>query len=168
MAPLTRGAKGVPVTGAGGLAPQWAPDGRTLYDWSPDWTTVKAMDVTLQPAISVQRRRSLFTFPALSISYVRPFDLTRDGSRFLIPGQVAESPFEIRRLHKAGVYKVESAEASDMRVLVFGDHAVVNGTTTVKQTLRGKDMSGSTRWTDTFVKRDGRWQAVRSHSAKVQ
>jgi uncharacterized protein (TIGR02246 family) len=69
---------------------------------------------------------------------------------------------------RAGIYKVESAEASDMRVLVFGDHAVVNGTTTVKQTLRGKDDSGTARWTDTFVKRDGRWQAVMGYAVKAQ
>jgi uncharacterized protein (TIGR02246 family) len=69
---------------------------------------------------------------------------------------------------KAGIYKVESAEVKDMRVLVFGDHAVVNGTSVVKQTMKGKDNSATSHWTDTFVKRDGRWQAIVSYNARVE
>jgi ketosteroid isomerase-like protein len=69
---------------------------------------------------------------------------------------------------KAGIYEVESAEASDMRVVVFGDHAVVNGSSTSKYTMRGKDASRKTRWTDTFEKRDGRWRAVVSYIVKIE
>ena len=69
---------------------------------------------------------------------------------------------------KAGIYKVESAEVSDMRVVVFGDRAVVNGISTSKYTLRGKDASGKTRWTDVFEKRDGRWLAVVTYLAKME
>lgn len=69
---------------------------------------------------------------------------------------------------KAGIYKVESAEVSDMRVVVFGDRAVVNGISTSKYTLRGKDAGGKTRWTDVFEKRDGRWRAVVSYLAKME
>jgi uncharacterized protein (TIGR02246 family) len=69
---------------------------------------------------------------------------------------------------KAGIYKVESAEASDMRVVVFGDHAVVNGSSASKYTMRGKDASRKTRWTDTFEKRDGRWRAVVSYIVKIE
>lgn len=67
---------------------------------------------------------------------------------------------------RAGIYKVEACENSDMRVVGFGDHAVVNGLNTAKQTLRGKDISGVNRWTDTFVKQDGRWRAVFTHAVK--
>jgi uncharacterized protein (TIGR02246 family) len=67
---------------------------------------------------------------------------------------------------KAGIYKVEACENSDMRVVVFGDHAVVNGLNASKQALRGKDVGGVQRWTDTFVKQDGRWRAVFSHLVK--
>jgi uncharacterized protein (TIGR02246 family) len=69
---------------------------------------------------------------------------------------------------KAGIYKVESLEASDMRVVVFGDHAVVNGLTTAKATMRGKDASGKNRWTDVYEKRDGRWRAVFTHYIKPE
>jgi uncharacterized protein (TIGR02246 family) len=69
---------------------------------------------------------------------------------------------------KAGIYKVESAEASDMRVVVFGDQAVVNGSSTSKYTMRGKDASGKSRWTDVYEKRDGRWRAVVSYIVKIE
>jgi len=69
---------------------------------------------------------------------------------------------------KAGIYKVESEEVSDIRVVVFGDHAVVNGMTASKQTLRGKDASGKSRWTDVLEKRDGRWRAVTTYIVKIE
>jgi ketosteroid isomerase-like protein len=69
---------------------------------------------------------------------------------------------------KAGIYKVESEEFGDMRVVVFGDHAVVNGIAASKQTLRGKDSSGKFRFTDVFEKRDGRWCAVTTYLVKIE
>jgi uncharacterized protein (TIGR02246 family) len=69
---------------------------------------------------------------------------------------------------KAGIYKVESSEASDMRAVVFGDQAVVNGISMTKGTKRGKDDSGKSRWTDVYEKRDGRWRAVVSYIVKIE
>jgi len=69
---------------------------------------------------------------------------------------------------KAGIYKLESTEASDMRAVVFGDQAVVNGVSVIKGTMRGKDDSGKSRWTDVFEKRDGRWRAVLSYAFKIE
>jgi uncharacterized protein (TIGR02246 family) len=68
---------------------------------------------------------------------------------------------------RAGAYKVESAQVSDMRVLIFGDQAVVNGLTTAKQTFQGKDISGTLRWTDVWIKRNGRWQPVTTYIVKI-
>jgi len=64
--------------------------------------------------------------------------------------------------------KTESAVNSEMRALVFGDRAIVNGLATDKSSMGGKDTSGQGRWTDVFVKRDGRWQIVTGYSTKVQ
>ena len=69
---------------------------------------------------------------------------------------------------KSGIYKVESLEASDMRVVVFGDHAVVNGLTASKGVVRGKEISEKRRWTDTFEKQDGRWRAVFTHFINIE
>ncbi len=38
----------------------------------------------------------------------------------------------------------------------------------MKQTVKGKDDSYTSRWTDTFRKRDGRWQAIVSYNARVE
>jgi uncharacterized protein (TIGR02246 family) len=69
---------------------------------------------------------------------------------------------------KAGIYKIESAEVADMRAVVFGDQAVVNGVSVTKGTTRGKDESGKSRWTDVYEKRDGRWRAVVSYIFKIE
>jgi ketosteroid isomerase-like protein len=69
---------------------------------------------------------------------------------------------------KSGASKASAAEASELKVFVAGDTASVHGLWTEKSTLNGKDMSGQYRFTDTFIKRDGRWQAVATYSTKLQ
>ena len=64
--------------------------------------------------------------------------------------------------------KIESGALGDMKVIVFGDTAVVHGLWTKKSADGGKDTSSRSRWTDTFVRRDGRWQCVGSYSAKAE
>lgn len=58
------------------------------------------------------------------------------------------------------VIKVESYSLDEVTVRVFGDTGVVAGRWTGKLTIDGKDASGAFRYTDTFVKRGGRWRAV--------
>ena len=68
---------------------------------------------------------------------------------------------------KSGGVKLESFEFGPMDVKVMGNVAVVLGSDTEKNTINGKDSSGKYQWLDVFVKRDGKWVAVRSQSAKV-
>ncbi len=68
---------------------------------------------------------------------------------------------------KAGASKIESFEFGPMDAKVIGGVAVVQGSDTEKSTLKGKDTSGKWVWMDVFVKRNGKWQAVRSQSARV-
>ena len=63
---------------------------------------------------------------------------------------------------------LSSVEPGPMDVVVFGNTAVVQGSDTEKSTYKGKDSSGKYVWMDVFVRRNGKWQAVRSQSAKVQ
>jgi hypothetical protein len=46
--------------------------------------------------------------------------------------------------------------------------AAVHGLWTEKSSLNGKDTSGTYRYTDTFIKRDGRWQAVATFTTKLR
>src|SRR6185312_2579330 len=68
---------------------------------------------------------------------------------------------------KAGAPATQAAGIGEMKVRVFGDSAVVAGSDTEKSTLKGKPVIDKYLWTDVFVKRDGRWQAVASQSTKV-
>jgi ketosteroid isomerase-like protein len=68
---------------------------------------------------------------------------------------------------KSGEIKISSMVSDDMKVRVYGDAAVVTGRDTVKGMWLGKDISGQERWTDTWIRRDGRWQCVATHSSKV-
>ena len=69
---------------------------------------------------------------------------------------------------KSNTYKYESMVNSEMKAIVFGDRAIVNGLSTEKSSMAGKDTSGQYRWTDVFVKRDGRWQCVTGYAGKVR
>ena len=54
-----------------------------------------------------------------------------------------------------------------MDVKVIGNVAVVQGSDTEKSSYKGTDTSGKWAWMDVFVKRDGKWLAVRSQLARV-
>jgi ketosteroid isomerase-like protein len=68
----------------------------------------------------------------------------------------------------SGDLKFESLTPSDIKVHVYGNAAVATGTGTVKGTFKGQDISGTYRFTDTWVKRNGKWQAVASQVTKIQ
>jgi ketosteroid isomerase-like protein len=68
---------------------------------------------------------------------------------------------------KNGDDKLESITLIDMKVRVFGNTAVVTGREHEKSTSKGKDTSGDYLWTDVFVKRQGRWQAVNSQDTPL-
>ena len=61
---------------------------------------------------------------------------------------------------------LESTVLRDIKVRVYGNTAVVTGTDTERGEYHGKD-SGKYLWTDVFVRRNGRWQAVSSQSTKL-
>jgi len=60
-----------------------------------------------------------------------------------------------------------SAIADDFRVRVYGDAAVVTFRLTYKNQSKGKESTGQERFTDTWVKRDGRWQLVAVHYSRI-
>ena len=68
----------------------------------------------------------------------------------------------------SGNYKLETPSVlSDIKVNTYGTIAVVKGLNTVKAKLNGKDISGTFRFVDVFVMRDGRWQCVSTQSVKL-
>ena len=81
-------------------------------------------------------------------------------------GETANKAQNIDEL-KSGVYTCTSFHLDEVKVKAYSDTAVAFGLETEKSTYKGKDSSGQYRFTDVFVKRNGVWQAVASHSSKV-
>jgi ketosteroid isomerase-like protein len=67
----------------------------------------------------------------------------------------------------SGDYKIQSEQLSDLKVHVYGNVAVAAATNLMKGTYKGQDWSGKYRFTDTWVKRNGKRQVVASQYTKV-
>ena len=84
-------------------------------------------------------------------------------------GGITTKAEDVASLDKpAGEFKLVFYMVDDMKVHVYGKTAVVTGRTTT--THRGKDREAAnrSRFTDVFVKRDGRWQLVAGHSSRIR
>jgi ketosteroid isomerase-like protein len=65
--------------------------------------------------------------------------------------------------------KWETNEISDLKVVAFGNAAVVTGAWRGKGTEGGKSVDARERWTDTWVRMpNGKWQCVASHSSPMK
>ena len=60
----------------------------------------------------------------------------------------------------SGELTFESIHIDDLQVRMYGDAAVANGRVTVKAQSKEGGFDGRYCYTDMYVKRDGRWQAV--------
>jgi len=63
------------------------------------------------------------------------------------------------------VFKIEEASR---RVRVFGDAAVSTGYIIEKYPYQGKEINDHVRFTNTYVRRQGRWQVVASHLNRIR
>jgi len=68
---------------------------------------------------------------------------------------------------KSGEFRMTSTKLQDLKVHVYGDFATVTGVNDFTAIYKGKDANCKCRFTDVFVKRNGRWQVVASHVTRV-
>src|SRR5262245_40561598 len=61
----------------------------------------------------------------------------------------------------------ESVKNYDQVVKVYGDAAIVAGSTTVKGRYEGQEIGGRFRFTNTYVKRQDKWQCVAIHLTRI-
>ena len=80
-------------------------------------------------------------------------------------GAIRTKAEEIEEI-KAGEHLSTSGVLDKVTVRVFADAAVVTGRRIMKGLFQGKPYSSPYLWTDTFIKRDGRWQCVASHVSR--
>ena len=64
---------------------------------------------------------------------------------------------------KSGDLKLDSIKLSDMQVHLYGDAAVVIGSSAQAGTFLGGPLATNIIFTDTFIKQNGNWRAVASH-----
>jgi uncharacterized protein (TIGR02246 family) len=69
--------------------------------------------------------------------------------------------------NKSGSLKIESQSFDNVNVRVYGDAAVITGVVTQKGRDKGKDISGQSRFTRVYVKRNGQWRIVAGHSSRL-
>jgi uncharacterized protein (TIGR02246 family) len=69
---------------------------------------------------------------------------------------------------KAGKDQPETIEVGPMEVKVLGSVAVVQGADIEKSVIDGKDSTQNWVWMDVFVKRQGKWVAIRSQTALLK
>ena len=94
--------------------------------------------------------------------------LTPDFTLTLSNGEVSTRADEINELHSGKVH-YDVFENYDMLARVYGnDTAVVLGKTRVKGTADGKPFDRIVQFTDTLIKRDGRWQLAAGHVSRIE
>jgi hypothetical protein len=67
-----------------------------------------------------------------------------------------------------GEFRLVGYDVDQMKASVYGKTAVVTGRITSTYRGGGRESVIRTRFTDTFVKRGGRWQIVAGHSSRIR
>ena len=70
-------------------------------------------------------------------------------------------------LLNGGKLKFRSVKLGDLEVRSYGETAIVVGLEEIDGSWEGEGFRTKNRFTDVFVKKDGAWQCVASHSSKM-
>jgi ketosteroid isomerase-like protein len=94
--------------------------------------------------------------------------LTPDFTLTLSNGEVSTRADEINEV-RSGKVHYDEFENYDMQARAYGDNtAVVTGKTHVKGASEGKPFDRVVQFTDTLIKRDGRWQLAAGHVSRLE
>jgi len=83
-------------------------------------------------------------------------------------GQMTDRAGVLAQIFVTGVHEIHGLKIDDVKARVFGDAAVVTGRTHGVGAFEGARYEVVIRFTDTFVRRAGQWQAVASHASLIQ
>ncbi len=80
-------------------------------------------------------------------------------------GQVSAKDEEVAEVRDRTLH-YDQFESSDLKVRLYDDTAVVTGQTHIKASVKklGHVIDGMVRFTDTFVRRNGKWQIIASQT----
>ena len=68
---------------------------------------------------------------------------------------------------KSSNYAIEALSPENITVRVYGDAAVVNLRASITERINGKSMTNRIQVTQTWIKRNSRWQVVAEHATRV-
>ena len=68
---------------------------------------------------------------------------------------------------KEGKLKFSSFTVEDLDIRIYKDAAVVVGIDRTKGEWDGQEFTGKSRFTDVFIRTDGKWRFVSSHSTDI-
>jgi hypothetical protein len=75
---------------------------------------------------------------------------------------------DIIDMRKTGQVKYSSLDPSEQKVRLYGDTAVFSGVVNMQGTMKGRDISGKYRISQTWVKQGGNWKLASMQSTKIQ
>jgi len=81
------------VSQSGGHSPTWAPDGKTLYYLEQQ--KMMALSIETEPAIRIVKRKELFEGRYVQYRWSRQYDITPDGTRFVMIQNPAGGDIEV-------------------------------------------------------------------------
>ena len=68
---------------------------------------------------------------------------------------------------KSGVLKIEASKTNDMKIVIYGDTAIVRYKSLDKGIFKDQNISGTFQWTDVFVKLKGNWVLVSTQGTPI-
>jgi ketosteroid isomerase-like protein len=68
---------------------------------------------------------------------------------------------------KSGEVKYESSKVDEVKVAIYGNAAILMGKWSGKVIEKGTPVESVERFTDTFIKQNGQWKCVASHSSPI-
>ena len=83
-------------------------------------------------------------------------------------GHMTDRAAVLAQVFETGVHEIHDLKIDDVEARVFGDAAVVTGRTHGVGAFEGTGYEVVIRFTDTFVRREGRWQATGSEITQVK
>lgn len=69
---------------------------------------------------------------------------------------------------KSGNIRYQAAKTEELKIVLYGDAAVVSGRWRGKYGFQGRTVDLLERFTNFYVRRGGRWQCVASHGSSIK
>jgi ketosteroid isomerase-like protein len=118
----------------------------------PDATTHALIDLENKWVVALVKSDTAALDSIFADTYV---DTDEHSHRSTKPGVLA--------VLKSGELKLASIKLSDMHVHLYGDAAVVTGSSSQAGNFKGQPLASTIVFTDTFIRQNGKWRAVASH-----